>query len=97
MLEPRDQEISEFYVVQERGTTDFEAPWMWKGQSGYWKERRNGGKVLLVNSWRLPRRAGGIQAERGREDEAEALKKPTQMRRRQELGQSQSSCSGFVG
>ena len=30
----QDQEIGEFYVVQERRTTDFEAPKMWKGSSG---------------------------------------------------------------
>ena len=31
---PRDQEICEFYVVQECRATDFEAPKLWKGSSG---------------------------------------------------------------
>ena len=31
----QDQEIGEVYVVQERRTTDFEAPKLWKGHSGY--------------------------------------------------------------
>ena len=30
----RDQEIGEFYVVQERRATDLEAPKLWKGSSG---------------------------------------------------------------
>ena len=34
ILEPQDQEISEFYVVQERHTTDFKAPKLWMGSSG---------------------------------------------------------------
>ena len=34
ILEPRDQEIDEFYVVQERRATDFEAPRLGKGSSG---------------------------------------------------------------
>ena len=34
ILEPRDQEIGEFYVVEERRATDFEAPKLWKGSSG---------------------------------------------------------------
>ena len=29
ILEPRDQGIGEFYVVQERRETDFEAPKLW--------------------------------------------------------------------
>ena len=33
-LEPRNQEIGEIYVVQERRVTDFEAPKLWKGSSG---------------------------------------------------------------
>ena len=33
-LEPRDQEIDEFYLVQERRATDFEAPKLGKGSSG---------------------------------------------------------------
>ena len=32
--ERRDLEISEFYVEKERGTTDNEAPKLWKGRSG---------------------------------------------------------------
>ena len=32
--EPRNQEIGEFYVVQERRATDFEAPKLWKVSSG---------------------------------------------------------------
>ena len=35
ILEPRDQEIGKFYVVQERRETDFEAPKLWKGSSGW--------------------------------------------------------------
>ena len=31
---PRNQEIGEFKVVQERRATDFEAPKLWKGSSG---------------------------------------------------------------
>ena len=34
MLEPQDQEIGEFYVLQERRATDFEASKLWKGSSG---------------------------------------------------------------
>ena len=34
ILEHSDQEIGEFYVVQERRATDFEALKMWKGRSG---------------------------------------------------------------
>ena len=34
ILEPRDQEIGEFYLVQERRATDFEAPKLGKGSSG---------------------------------------------------------------
>ena len=34
ILEPHDQEIGEFYVVQKRRVTDFEAPKLWKGRSG---------------------------------------------------------------
>ena len=34
ILEPRDQEIDEFYLVQERRATDFEAPKLGKGSSG---------------------------------------------------------------
>ena len=34
ILEPQDQDIGEFYVVQERRTTDFEASKLWKGSSG---------------------------------------------------------------
>ena len=34
ILEPEDQEIGEFYVVQERRATDFEAPKLRKGSSG---------------------------------------------------------------
>ena len=33
--EPQDQEISEFYVVQDRRATDSEAPKLWKGSSGH--------------------------------------------------------------
>ena len=33
-LEPRDQEIGEFYVAQEHRATDIEAPKLWKGSSG---------------------------------------------------------------
>ena len=35
ILEPRDQEIGEFYVVQKRRATGFEAPKLWKGSSGW--------------------------------------------------------------
>ena len=34
ILEARDQEIDEFYFVQERRPTDFEAPKLGKGSSG---------------------------------------------------------------
>ena len=34
ILEPRNQEIGEFYVVKTRRTKDFDAPELWKGQSG---------------------------------------------------------------
>ena len=34
ILGPHDQEIGEYYVVQERRATDFEAPKLWKGRSG---------------------------------------------------------------
>ena len=34
ILEPQDQEIGEFYVVQERHMTDFKAPKLWMGSSG---------------------------------------------------------------
>ena len=34
ILEPQDQDIVEFYVVQERRATDFKAPKLWKGLSG---------------------------------------------------------------
>ena len=34
ILEPQDQEIGEFYVVQERRATDLKAPKLWKGSSG---------------------------------------------------------------
>ena len=34
IIEPPDQEIGEFYVVQERRGTDFEASKLWKGSSG---------------------------------------------------------------
>ena len=34
MLELQDKEIVEFYVVQERRATDFEAPELWKSSSG---------------------------------------------------------------
>ena len=34
ILEPLDQEIGEFYVVQERHATDLDAPKLWKGSSG---------------------------------------------------------------
>ena len=34
ILKPQDQEIGEFYVVQECHATDFEAPKLWKGSSG---------------------------------------------------------------
>ena len=33
--EPQDHEIGEFYVVQKRRATDFKAPKLWKGRSGY--------------------------------------------------------------
>ena len=32
--EPQNQEIAEFYLVQERRKTDFEAPKLWKDRSG---------------------------------------------------------------
>ena len=32
--EPQDQEIGEFFVVQERRATDYEAPKLWKGRLG---------------------------------------------------------------
>ena len=35
ILVPQDQEIIEFYVVQERRATDFVAPILWKGSSGW--------------------------------------------------------------
>ena len=35
ILEPLDQEIGECYVLQERRVTDFEAPKLWKGSSGF--------------------------------------------------------------
>ena len=34
ILEPEDQGIGEFYVVQERRATDFKAPELWKSSSG---------------------------------------------------------------
>ena len=34
ILEPRDEEIVEFYAEQKRRATDFEAPKLWKGLSG---------------------------------------------------------------
>ena len=34
ILAPRDQEIGELYVVQDRRATDFEATKLWKGSSG---------------------------------------------------------------
>ena len=34
ILEPQDQGIAEFYVVQERRATDFEASKLWDGSSG---------------------------------------------------------------
>ena len=34
VLGPCDQDFSELYAVQERDTTDFEAPKLWKGRSG---------------------------------------------------------------
>ena len=34
-LEPRNQVIGEFYVIQERHPPDFEAPELRKGRSGY--------------------------------------------------------------
>ena len=34
ILEPRDQEIGEFYVVQERCTTYLDTPKLWKGRLG---------------------------------------------------------------
>ena len=33
IAEPHDQEISEFYVVEEHRVTDFEPPKLWKGSS----------------------------------------------------------------
>ena len=33
-FEPQDQEIGEFYVIQERRTTNFEAQKLWKGRLG---------------------------------------------------------------
>ena len=35
ILEPQNQDIGETYVVQKPGTTDFEAPKLWKVRSGY--------------------------------------------------------------
>ena len=35
ILEPEDQEIVEFYEVQDRRSTDFEALTLQKGRSGY--------------------------------------------------------------
>ena len=34
ILDPRDQEIDEFNVVQKRRTMDSDAPMLWKGLSG---------------------------------------------------------------
>ena len=36
VLEPRDQEIDKFYLVQERRATDLEAPKLGKSSSGSW-------------------------------------------------------------
>ena len=35
ILEPQDQEIGEFYVIQERRATDFEASKLWKGSPSF--------------------------------------------------------------
>ena len=35
ILVSQDQEIGEFYVVQKRRSTDFQALQLWKGRSGY--------------------------------------------------------------
>ena len=63
ILEPQDQEIREFYVVQERRATNFEAPKLWKGSSGsrymYESTPCRDGKIRVVwksrmvewNSW----------------------------------------------
>ena len=34
-FEPQNPQIDEFCVVQERRATDFKAPKLWKGWSGY--------------------------------------------------------------
>ena len=49
ILEPRDQEINEFYFVQERRATDFEAPKLRKGSFGNkGQEERRGALKMRV-------------------------------------------------
>ena len=47
ILEPQDQEIGEFYLVQERRGTDFKAPKSWKDSSGQYGLEKKAGRKLV--------------------------------------------------
>ena len=46
--EPRDQEIGNFYVVQERSATNTDVPKLWKGRSGALRQLERGTVAQLA-------------------------------------------------